>query len=217
MGIQFFGSRASGHAWKVRQALVLLGIDHEFVYVDLSVPRGQRPPDFEEASPFGEVPVLVEDGRIYAQSNAILLKLSRDTGRLGGGDQSLLERWLFWEANRLGFSAAHLRWEMVFAQERSPAAIDALRARTHADLDVLGRQLANRSFVLGEQLSMADLSCAAYLQYADEAGLEMENWPQVEAWLKLIADVPGIEHPYQLLARERASNPPPPPGGSDHP
>src|SRR5262245_20781294 len=92
-----YGNRESGHSYKVKLALALLALPHEYREVDLQVPHPQRRADFRELSPFGEVPVLVQNGAPLAQSNAILAHLARITGRLGGQlDPELITQWLFW-------------------------------------------------------------------------------------------------------------------------
>lgn len=52
-----YGNREAGHSYKVRQTLVLLGMAHEYRYVDLLPPRAERRADFVAVSPYGEVPV----------------------------------------------------------------------------------------------------------------------------------------------------------------
>ncbi|MBL0402417.1 glutathione S-transferase N-terminal domain-containing protein [Microvirga aerilata] len=79
-----YGNRESGHSYKVKLALTLLGLEHEYRSVDLTVERANRPRDFREVSRYGEVPVLVTDGEPLVQSDAILMHLARTTGRLRG-------------------------------------------------------------------------------------------------------------------------------------
>jgi glutathione S-transferase len=198
-----FGNRQSGHSWKVRQALVLLGIEHEYVHVDIGVPRKGRHPDFVSLSPFGEVPLLVIDERVYAQSNAILLELCRRSGRLGDPDIAAVERWLFWEANRIGFSAANLRWQMRFEAVPMQEVIDTLRERAETDLSTLQLRLSGSSFVLGTVPTVVDIACSAYLHFTDEIGLNLDRWPAVRDWLGALAQVPGWEHPYSLMDESR--------------
>src|SRR4051812_4627791 len=109
-----FGHHESGHSYKVRLALTLMGIDHEYRYVDVMKPREARRKDFRAFSPYGEIPVLVTNGETLAQSDAILLHLARKTGRFGGEDLDLTAQWLFREANRIGISLPNLRWEWHF-------------------------------------------------------------------------------------------------------
>ena len=55
-----YGNRESGHCYKVKLALVLAEVHHEYREVDLDVPFEERGEDFRAASRFGEVPVFVD-------------------------------------------------------------------------------------------------------------------------------------------------------------
>ena len=79
-----YGSTDSGHSYKVRLFLLLAGIPHRYERINLDLPRGERPLAFRSASLFGEVPVLVDDGRAHCQSNAILMRLAGRTGQMIG-------------------------------------------------------------------------------------------------------------------------------------
>src|SRR3546814_10417887 len=86
-GLILYGNKESGHSYKVALALALLGVEHAYRAVDLTVPRPDRPAEFQAVSRFGEVPllVLVAEGRTpLAQSNAILLHMARTPGTIGG-------------------------------------------------------------------------------------------------------------------------------------
>lgn len=71
-----YGSRESGHTYKVKLALSVLGLAHEYREVDLRAPRDRRRNDFREVSPFGEVPAFVDEGVPLAQSDSILIHLA---------------------------------------------------------------------------------------------------------------------------------------------
>lgn len=196
-----YGNRESGHSYKVRLALTLLGLPHEYRPVDLTLDRAARPADFRAVSKFGEVPVLVVDGEPMVQSNAILMHLARTTGHLrGAGDPDRVVEWLFWEANRIGFSVPNLRFARRFAPDTPPGAIAWIEARALADLDRLDLELSGKAFLLGSAISVADIACCGYLFWADEAGLDLARWPNVSAWLDRIAAEPGWKHPDELMA-----------------
>lgn len=200
-----YGNRESGHSYKVRQTLVLLGVAHEYRYVDLLPPRAERRADFVAVSPYGEVPVFIDDDGVLAQSNAILLHLVRKDGRLGGGaDLERTTQWLFWEANRIGFSLANLRFALRFANE-DPGVVAMLRRRTEADLDRLAQEFERRPYLLGEAPSVADVSCAGYLFFADQAEIDLGRWPSVGGWLGRLAATPGWVHPYELMDPKQAT------------
>jgi glutathione S-transferase len=196
-----YGCRESGHSYKVKLAMTWLGVEHEYREVDVvDTPREQRRADFRAVSPYGEVPVLVQDGSTIAQSNAILLHLARRSRRLGGQlDPDLLTQWLFWEANRIGISMANLRHITRWAPE-TPEPVQAwLRARAVADLTYLDNELESKPFILGSAVTVIDISCCGYLMWPEQIPLDLRAWPAVVAWLDRIRAVPDWAAPYDLL------------------
>jgi glutathione S-transferase len=194
-----YGSRESGHTYKVKLALTLLAIAHEYREVDLRVPQSERRSDFRHVSPYGEVPVFVDGDLSLAQSNAILIHLARETARLGGRDLELVTQWLFWEANRIGLSVPNLRHALVFAKDTPREVVAWLRSRAEQDLGRLDSQLADNRFILGAQCTVVDIACCAYLFWPEQANLDLSAWPNVTSWLDMIRDLRGWQAPYDLL------------------
>jgi len=198
-----YGNHESGHSYKVRLFLTLAGVSHRYVWVDLDVPREARPEEFRRVSQFGEVPVLVAGGVPQAQSNAILLRLARETGKLGpppGSSWEQLTTWLFWEANRIGFSMANLRWYRRGFEPAPPGALAWIESRALADMARLEQELSERAWLAGETPSIADVSASAYVFLAPEAGLDTARWPAVQAWLDRIRALPGWVEQARLMA-----------------
>ncbi len=192
--MQLFGNRDSGHAYKVRLMLSLAGLPFDYQEIDLDQPREVRPEPFRSLAKYGEVPLLVHDGRPYVQSNAILLHLAEHTGKFGGESKERLERareWLFWEANRLGFSLANLRYGLKYTS--TGAATDGqvlLRHRFNADIERLDGELSDgRAFILGDAISVADISLCGYLYWPEQANVTLPA--HVQAWLDRIGALPG--------------------------
>src|SRR6266571_6382311 len=192
--MQLFGHRDSGHDYKVRLMLSLDGLPFDYQEIDLDQPREVRPEPFRSLAKYGEVPLLVHDGRPYVQSNAILLHLAEHTGKFGGESKEHLERareWLFWEANRLGFSLANLRYGLKYTS--TGAATDGqvlLRHRFNADIERLDAELSDgRAFILGDAISVADISLCGYLYWPEQANVTLPA--HVQAWLDRIGALPG--------------------------
>ena len=194
--------RESGHSYKVALALTLMNVPFEQRPVDLNLPRERRPEDFRRASMFGEVPALIdEDGLAVCQSNAILDHVARRYAKLDGATPAARTRvreWLAWEANRIAMSLPHLR----FSRRFTPAG-EALETywthRMHADLDRLDRALGESAWLAGAAPTIADVSCAGYLFWADQADVDLDPWPAVVAWLERIRSLPRWQAPYDLL------------------
>lgn len=194
-----FGNRDSGHAYKVRLMLSLSGLPHAYTEIDLDLPREQRPEPFRSLAKYGEVPLLLHNGRPYVQSNAILLHLAGYTGRFGGESGERMERvreWLFWEANRVGFSLANLRYGQKYLPAGAASDGQAmLRERFNADIALLDAELADgRAFILDDVPSVADISLCGYMYWPEQAAVSMPA--QVQAWLDRISALPGWRHPY---------------------
>jgi glutathione S-transferase len=200
--LKLFGSCESGHSYKVQLLLELAAVPHQYEEVDLRLPRADRPEPFRSLSPYGEVPLLLDAGKVYAQSNAILLHLAAALGAYGGESPARLERvreWLFWEANRVGFSMAHLRYGQQFDNDGAygGTVMPWLRRRYDDDMLRLEAELADgRAFILDDDISMADLSLCGYLFWPDQATVAYP--PRVTAWLARIAALPRWRHPYRM-------------------
>jgi glutathione S-transferase len=80
-----YGSPHSLPTYKVALMLRLAGEPFSFRYV--SFQKGMhKTAEFLALSRWGQVPVLVDSGRIYHQSAAIVEHLAQTLGRLQGGD-----------------------------------------------------------------------------------------------------------------------------------
>ena len=192
-----YASPLSGFSSKPALAMALMQTPYELRIVNLKTPRGERSADFRAAAPFSEVPVLVVDGLAIAQSNVILEYLARRESKLHEGDESQrirVREWLAWEANRIGLNLAHAG----SARSRGGYAADVqawYETRSLADLDHLERVLAQRNYLLGDLVTIADVACAAYLLWPEQSWLDLARWPNVQAWLSRIAALPGYRSP----------------------
>ncbi|MDB5850256.1 MAG: putative glutathione S-transferase [Rhodoferax sp.] len=201
-----YGSTDSGHSYKIRSFLLLAGVPHTYRWVDLSHARTERPAAFVAASKFGEVPVLIDGGNSYCQSNAILMHLAQRTKAFRGiGSEwtSILE-WLCWESNRIGFSLPNLRYALLWG--RQPAEVLAyLRSRVVADLQSLDEVLAKSEFLLPSGPTIADLSCSAYLFWLSQVGIAEDEFPCLGRWLCSLRALPGWVHPGEAMKFEAPS------------
>ena len=54
--------------------------------------------------------------------------------------------------------------------------------------------------MVGDHLTIADLSLAGYVYYADEYGIDWAaDYPPIHAWAERIKAMPGWKHPYDLM------------------
>lgn len=201
--MKLFGHPDSGHALKVKFFLNWLGAEHQYECVDIFADRSTRSDEFLAASRFAEVPTLLDNQHSYIQSNAILVYLADkfEVFKTAGDKQRCLE-WFVWEANKIGLCLPQLRAHETLSQRfpqfrLSQGAYDWLVARYRHDVGVLDQELADKPFILGDDISPADFSLSAYLMYEGEAGVTVPS--HVNAWLGRLKQQKGWQNPYDML------------------
>ncbi len=203
--MKLFGHPDSGHALKVKFFLDWLGADYHYEYVDIYCPCEARSQEFLEASKFAEVPALIDEGRHYTQSNAILVYLADKFNVFESAEQKQETlQWLVWEANKIGMCLPQLRCHEKLVDKNpnfklSQGAYDWLLNRYQHDVGVLNNTLSEQAFILGEKVSPADFSLSAYLLYADELSVEVPE--NVNAWLNRMRELKGWQSPYEMLKK----------------
>ncbi len=193
----------SGSAYKAALALTLADMEWEPVFVDFF--NGEaRSPAYKAINEMGEVPVLVDGDTTLSQSGVILDYISSKTGKLGGrsaAERREVLRWMFWDNHKLSGTIGSTRFLMNFLPEekRPTGVIPFNQGRLKAAYTVLNDHLANRKWVAGEAITVADLSCCGYLYYPEPFGFARTDWPHIDRWLDAIAAQPGWAHPYDMM------------------
>ncbi len=194
----------SGNAYKAALMLELCGADWEPVFVDFFNGAG-RTPEFQALNPMGEVPVLEHGDTRLTQTGVILDYLAEKLGNFGPTDEAQrreILRWILWDNHKL--TAYHATWRFMAnflpADKRNADVIGFLEGRARAALGVLDKHLAGRDWIVGDTMTIADLSCAGYMFFDGEYP---EDWmtatPNVDAWRGRIKALPGWQHPYDLM------------------
>jgi glutathione S-transferase len=191
----------SGHAYKPALALELAGADWTPRFVDYF--GGEtRTPAYRAINVMGEVPVLEHRGRTLTQSGVILDYLAAALGRFGPRDDDErreILRWLLWDNHKLTSYTATFRYMRTLAKDPDPAVLAEFGKRARAAWAILDAHLATRSHVVGERLTIADLSICGYLFFDDELGVDWAEFPAIDAWLSRLKDEPRWRHPYALM------------------
>src|SRR3546814_391334 len=144
----------SQNAWKVRQLLHHHGLPHRTEHVGIFEGEGRRE-SFLRISPAGTVPAIeLDDGRVLAESNAILCFLADGTPYLPGDAfaRAKVWQWLSFEQERIESQVGALRhWTLTGKlARRAPALVDAKRKGARRGLEILDAQLAARDFIAGD-------------------------------------------------------------------
>lgn len=183
----------SGHAHRARLFLSLLGLPHELVEVDLAA-GAHRTPAFLRMNPFGQIPVLDDDGVVVADSNAILVYLAKKAGRTDWLPEdpqgaAAVQRWLSVAAGEVAYGPAAARMVTVFGIRFDA---EEVIARAHALLAKLDSHLADRDWLAADRPTIADVAIYSYVARAPEGNVDLSAYPRVVAFLRRVEALPGF-------------------------
>lgn len=189
--IKLYNFPKSGHAHRIELMLSLLNLPTELVFVDLAK-GAHKQPDFLALNPFGQVPVIDDNGTVIADSNAILVYLAKkyDNGAWLPEEPAAaarVQRWLSVAAGPLAFGPAAARLVTVFGASFNA---DEVISRAHTLLKVIDAELAKTPFLAGSTPTIADIANYSYIAHAPEGNVSLEPYANVRNWLARIEALP---------------------------
>ncbi len=169
--------------------------------------------DFLALSPNNRIPAILDrapadGGKPIAvfESGAILLYLAEKTGKYLSRDTRVridTIQWLFWQMGNLGPLAGQNNHFSHYAVEKIPYAMDRYRNEVNRLYGVLNKQLADRSFVVGDY-SIADMAIYPWIVPYERQGQKLEDFPRLKRWFEAIRARPAVERAY---AKAKEINP----------
>lgn len=186
----------SGPTYKV--ALMLRMCGEDFAYRQLNLRAGEhKTPEFLKINRFGQVPAL-EDGKLglsLCQSASILEHLALELGKFAGdgpADMIRAREWMFWDFDRLAPPIYRLRGQRLGIRAYNQPIVEMYWADGSAALKVLDEALAGKEWLVGSKPTIADIDVYGVVSYAGEAGFDLAAYPNVAAWVKRFAALPGV-------------------------
>ena len=183
-------------------ALELSGLAWKPLHVDF-FNGAHRSDDFVAQNVMAESPVLIDGDITLSQSGVIQQYISDKTGKFGGEGTDRYEvlRWVLWDNHKLSSNVGVTRFLLNFIPEdkRPEPVIGFLQGRLKAAYSVLDKHLEGRDWMVGKDVTNADLTCCGYLFYEEPFGFDRADWPNIDRWLGNISNLPGWKHPYQLM------------------
>jgi glutathione S-transferase len=184
--IRLYNFQGSGNSYKVR--LLLTQLRQAFERIDIDLLGGETgTPRFRARNPMGQTPfVEFDDGRVLAESNAILWHLADGTPFLPDDrwTRAQVLQWMNFEQYRLEPNVGTPRFWITMLKvgdERRTQIAEKLKSG-NAALAILDAHLARNSFVAGGCYSIADICLFAYSHVAEEAGYDLAPYPALRRW-----------------------------------
>ena len=180
----------SSNARRALMTAIHLGLPLELAEVDLMNADDRR--RLAELNPNGKVPVLADGDFLLWESCAIMQYLAEQVPGQTIYPQAPqaradVNRWLFWTAQHFAPAISVLAWERAWKGMTGNGPADPLEeARGERDLHacavVLDAHLAQRDWLCGDALTLADFAVAAPLMYSDAVRLPLAQYQHIEAW-----------------------------------
>jgi glutathione S-transferase len=185
MPITIYGDRISGNCLKVKWVCERLRIP--FVWKDVDIMKGEsRTPEFLAMNTAGQVPVIVrEDGNPLAQSNAIIIHLAEGSDLIPSDayDRARMLEWMFWEQYSHEPYVAVARFQVKYLGKPVSELEARLVERGAGALKRLDEALQGGAYLVGDQITLADVALVAYTRWAHEGGFDLSDYPAVRAWV----------------------------------
>jgi glutathione S-transferase len=193
--MKIYGDSQSGNCYKIKLLAELLALDYEWQDVDILAGE-TRSESFLAKNPNGKIPLLeLSDGRLLAESNAILNFLAEGSDFLPKGTYARAKvlEWQFFEqySHEPYIAVARFINKYLGLPEDRKADYESKQEGGHKALQVMEAQLSKTPYLVGEQITIADISLYGYTHVADEGGFDLSLYPRIQAWLARIKAVPG--------------------------
>ena len=189
-----------------------LNLPVDFVYVDLGKDE-HKTSQYLAINPNGKVPALEDGDTRLWEANAIMCHLARKAGSdlwpKEAEQQIEVVKWLSWDSEHFTRHAGNLYFQHVIKRqfgigEPDQAEADEATGHFRRFAAVLNNQLADRTYILGDRLSVADFAVSATLPYADTIRLPLADYPNIQRWISRLEELPAWREPFPVRKAQAA-------------
>jgi glutathione S-transferase len=198
--MKLYHNPLSPNVRRVRLTAAVLELPLEEKVLDFS--KGEhKNPEYLALNPNGAVPTLVDGDFVLTESRSIMQYLASkrpDSGLLPRDEAQRADvtRWQFWDATHFSPQLGTLTFEKVLKVmmglgEPNTVKIEEALSNFRRFAGVLDKRLEGKTYVVGNALTLADLTLASSLMYAQQTEAPVAEFPNVQAWLSRITTLPA--------------------------
>ncbi len=186
--MKFFYNPTSSNS---RRALVAIMLSDrtDIERIRLEPSQGElATPEFDAINPNRLLPALQDGEFTLWESNAIMQYVSRESSLWPAGNARYdIARWQFWTTGHFAPPINTLIFERAFKESFGLGPKDeAVINKSLQDLaryaTVLDNHLQGREYLVGNHLTLADLSVCADLSFRDLGQIDLSPYPNIQAW-----------------------------------
>jgi glutathione S-transferase len=172
---------------RARWVLQELGVDFEPISVNLFAGEGSRP-EFLKLNPAAKIPVLVDGDLVLTESAAIVLYLAEKYRKFlptNARGRAEVNRWLLFTVTELEQPLWRIaKNKNLYPQEQRLAADIPLASEDFRRMAAVAeKHMQGRTFVVGDDVTVADFVLAYTLDWANEVKL-LDRCPQLVAYME---------------------------------
>jgi glutathione S-transferase len=198
--MKLYHNPLSPNVRRVRLTAAVLELNLEEKVLDFS--KGEhKNPEYLALNPNGAVPTLVDGDFVLTESRSIMQYLASkkpESGLLPRDEQQRADvtRWQFWDAAHFSPQLGTLAFEkmlkgMMGLGEPDAGKVQEALTNFRRFAQVLNKRLEGKSYVVGNALTLADLTIASSLMYAQQTEAPLSEFPNVQAWFSRMTALPG--------------------------
>ena len=162
---------------------------------------------YVDINPNSKIPVMVDRSgpepiRVF-ESGSILVHLAEKFGKFLPTDAAKRAEtfnWLFWQMGSAPFLGGGFGHFYAYAPYKMEYPIDRFAMEVKRQMDVLDRNLAEREYMIGDELTIADFAIAPWygamakgLLYEAAEFLSVHEYTNVNRWMDLLAARPAFK------------------------
>lgn len=185
----------NGH--KASILLEELGVPYKVVPIGL-MKGDQRKPEYVKLNPNGRIPTIVDhengDFAVF-ESGAILIYLAEKYGKFLPKDvkgRSTVIQWVMFQMGGIGPMMGQANVFFRYLPEKIQIAIDRYQHESKRLFKVIEQRLEGREYICDEY-SIADIACWPWMKIHKWSGVEVDDLPNVQAWLERIRERPAVQ------------------------
>jgi glutathione S-transferase len=170
------------------------GIRFELVKVDRATKRAADGLDYTEVNPKGYVPALtLDNGETLTENIAVLLYIAdRNPAAKLAPAAGTMERYRLIEWLAFISSEIHKSFSPLFRKDAPEDMKAYVRKNLALRAGWLDSTWGSRSYVMGEQFTVADAYLFVVLGWGPHVGVDIAQWPKLQAFLARVAARPHV-------------------------
>jgi glutathione S-transferase len=170
------------------------GLKAQLVKVDRATGRAEDGLDFNEVNPKGYVPALtLDDGQTLTENVAVLQYIAdRNPAAKLAPPAGTMERYRLIEWLAFINSEIHKSFSPLFRKDAPEDTKAYMRKNLDKRASWLDRTWGTRSYLMGEQFTVADAYLYVVLGWGPHVGVDLAQWPKLQAFVARVGARPHV-------------------------